>query len=83
MLEHIGLIGIILLNFSVLPQIIRIVRLKDSQDISILSILIALIGIGIMLIKAYAEKSSFFMLNYELCGALDLIFLYVTLRYRR
>ena len=83
MLEVIGIVGSILLNFAILPQIFRVIKLKDSQEISLTSIFMALIGIIIMYFKAYSEHSKFFMLNYTLCGVLEVIFLFVTLKYRR
>ena len=80
--DYIGVIGIFLLNISMLPQIIRIMRLRSSTAISIINVSLAIMGLMIMLGKAAYEHSAFFTMNYAIAVILEVAFLAITLYYR-
>lgn len=82
MTEYLWFAGVLILNFSVLPQVVRIIRLQDSRDISILNVLMAIVGFSILYSKATYDSSRFFMFNYGVSLVLELLFLLVTLKYR-
>ncbi len=83
MIEYIGVIGTILLNIATLPQIQRIIRLRDSKSISISNILLAITGLGIMLLTALKSDTAIFILNYVIALVLEVALLVTTLYYRR
>lgn len=79
----VGILGIILLNIGMLPQLVRIIKYKDSQAISFLNVWMAVIGLFVMLAKSSIDGNLFFMLNYGVALALEVALLFVTYTYRR
>lgn len=83
MIEYIGVLGTILLNIATIPQILRIIKLRDSKSISISNVLLAVIGLGIMLITALKSDTAIFILNYVVALVLEIVLLIITLKYRK
>lgn len=81
--DYVGFIGIFLLNISMLPQIIRIIRLRSSTAISVINVSLAIVGLMIMLGQAAYEHTTFFTLNYAIALILEVVFLAITLYYRK
>ena len=82
-IEILGVVGVVILNFATVPQIIRVVRLDDGRSISITACAMCILGLGIMYINAWKEQSLIFMINYTLALGLELILLFVTLLTRK
>jgi len=78
-----GLVAVVLLNAGMLPQIIRVIKYKDSQAISLLNVYMATVGLFIMLIKASLDNNTFFMINYLVATVLEVALLLATHLYRR
>lgn len=79
----IGLIAVVLLNIGMLPQIIRIIKYKDSQALSLLNLYAMCFGLAIMFFKAGFDDNTFFVINYGVALVLEVVLLFVTHLYRR
>lgn len=82
MIEYIGVVGTVLLNISTVPQILRIIKLKDSKSISISNVLLAVLGLGIMLLTALKSDTAIFIFNYVVALVLEFVLLITTLKFR-
>ena len=78
-----GFIGIILMNVSLIPQIYRVFKLKDSEALSITNVLCTTIALLIFYFQAVHVHNSLFTINYFVGTALEVILLFGVIRYRR
>jgi uncharacterized protein with PQ loop repeat len=78
-----GLAGIFLMNVSMLPQILRIIKLKNSKAISITNVVLTGIALIIFYEQAAESKNTLFCINYIIGTLLQTALLITTLLYRK
>ena len=78
-----GFVGIILMNASLIPQIYRVFKLKDSKAISITNVLLTTAALIIFYFQAVQMLSTMFSINYCVGAILEIVLLVGVIRYRR
>jgi len=78
-----GFVGIILMNISMCPQIYRIIKLKNSEAISIANVVLTGVALIIFYGQAVESKNVMFCVNYVIGTLLQAVLLIATLWYRK
>lgn len=82
-IEIIPIIGVLLIKMSYFPQIIRLLKRKTSGDISISLWVLLLFGDSLLTIHALIIGASYFVANGIIGGVLDLITIFIIIKYRK
>ena len=77
-----GFVGIILMNASLIPQIYRVFKLKDSKAISITNVACTTIALIIFYFQAIQVHNALFIANYFVGVALEVVLLVGVIKYR-
>jgi len=82
MIKLLAIVGIIIMNMSMIPQISRIIKLKNSHAISLMNVWTTLIALIIFYGLAVVDKNAAFIWNYLIGITLQIILVGATIIYR-
>ena len=83
MIEKLAIVGMLLVLVSSFPQIIKLVRTKESKDISTLLYVYLNAGIFLLLIYSISIKDWFFIIHYVLNFLCTMTILVLSLKYSK
>ena len=78
-----GYVGIVLMNASMIPQIYRVIRLKNSEALSFINLTMTSAALIIFYGQALKAGNPIFCINYVIGAVLEIILLIAALKYRK
>ncbi len=82
-MQTVGIVGNVLLALAYVPQIIKLVKTKKGEDLSLLMWINYLVGDIMLAVYAYYTRDVIFGTLFSLFTVFNIIVLYLTLKYNR
>ncbi len=80
--QIIGIAASVLSAISMLPQLIKLIKEKDAENVSVLMLLVLLAGLGLWAYYGILIKDPIIIISNSFSVCLNLVLLFFTLRYK-
>lgn len=81
--QIVGIVASVLSAVSMLPQLIKLIKEKDAENVSIAMILVLLAGLGLWAYYGFLIKDPIIIISNSFSVCINLALLFFTLRYKK
>ncbi|MEO6069343.1 MAG: SemiSWEET transporter [Chitinophagaceae bacterium] len=80
--EWVGIIAGVLTSISMLPQLIKMIKEKKAQDVSLLMLLVLIFGVGLWVVYGFMKKDIPIIASNSFSVLINLLTLFFRIRYK-
>ena len=81
--QIVGILSSVLTAISMIPQLVKVIKEKDAENVSILMLFVLLTGLGMWIYYGVLIKDPIIMISNSFSVLLNLVLLFCSLRFKK